>query len=153
MDTTGAPGLASPFPSATKAQPGTFAKLGWGLFYGLGFNFHRALGIIKPGLSVGLNPTTPRFRPRPEKSSGVATSSSPWGRYGEGNEDVVAPLRRPPEHKKGRAASADSDAPGLATSWLTQALRRRNQTPTPRMTAPASIRASTSGTGVIRKLS
>jgi len=49
MDTTGAPGLASPFPSATKAQPGTFAKLGWGLFYGLGFTFHRA---SRPGRPV-----------------------------------------------------------------------------------------------------
>lgn len=43
-----APGPASPFPSATKAQLGTIAKLGWGLFYGLGFGaglgftFHRA---------------------------------------------------------------------------------------------------------------
>lgn len=43
-----APGLASPFPSATKAQLGSIAKLGWGLLYGLGFGaglgftFHRA---------------------------------------------------------------------------------------------------------------
>ncbi len=50
-----APGLASPFPSATKAQLGTLAKLGWGLFYGLGFGaglgftFHQA---SRPGRPV-----------------------------------------------------------------------------------------------------